>query len=362
MKKHIAMAAAAMVAAGSMDIQAAEITDSISIGGDVRFRHESIDQEGKDTRDRQRVRARVSLDAEVAEGVKAKFRLASGSDDPVSSNQTLDGGFSTKDINLDRAFIEWKPVAEADAKLKMGKISSPWAKMKGLVWDSDLNPEGVSFHAGGGPIFFNAAYLVAEERSSDDETFMVGAQVGSDVELSDMMNAMVGVSYYGWDNMKGFGLLVDDEDSFGNTTVENADGDLVYAEDFGQFQAFGKLSIKAGIPLALYADYIVNNDADGAEDTGYLVGFGLGKASDPGSWAFDYNFREVQADAVVGAFTDSDYIGGGSDGDGSKLSVKYQLDKNWQFSATYFMTKIGIKPGDAGTDYDRLQLDLIAKF
>ena len=39
--------------------------------------------------------ARVSLDADVTEGVKAKFRLASGSSDPVSSNQTLDGGFSS---------------------------------------------------------------------------------------------------------------------------------------------------------------------------------------------------------------------------------------------------------------------------
>jgi hypothetical protein len=362
MKKYIAMAAVAMVAAGSMKTQAAEITEDISIGGDIRFRHESIDAEGKETRDRQRVRARVSLDADVTDGVKAKFRLASGSSDPVSSNQTLDGGFSSKDFNLDRAYIEWAPVPDAGATLMLGKMKNPWAKMKGLVWDSDLNPEGVALQAGNDTIFFNAAYLIAEERSSDDETFMVGAQIGSNVKLTDAAKAMVGISYFGWDNMKGHGLLFDEEDSFGNSTIEAADGSLTYAEDFGQFQAFGKVSIKAGLPISVYADYIVNNDADGDQDTAYLVGFGLGKTKDPGSWSFDYNFREVEADAVVGAFTDSDSFGGGTDGDGSKLGFKYQLAKSWEFNATYFINKQGIQPGHSSKDYDRLQLDLIASF
>ena len=74
----------------------------------------------------------------------------------------------------------------------------------------------------------------------------------------------------------------------------------------------------------------------------------------------DYNYRELEADAVVGAFSDSDSFGGGTDGKGHKVSGKYQIAKNWQFGAAFFMNDIGLE--GSSKDYNRLQLDLIAKF
>ena len=69
---------------------------------------------------------------------------------------------------------------------------------------------------------------------------------------------------------------------------------------------------------------------------------------------------KLLSDAVVGAFTDSDFIGGGVDGEGHKLNAKYAISKNWSLSATYFLNSK--KPDTSDTDYDRLMLDLAAKF
>ena len=80
-------------------------SDRISLKGDLRLRHEIIDEDAKDTRNRTRLRARLSLQGTVNDEVDVHLRLASGSDDPVSTNQSLDDGFSSKDINLDLAYV-----------------------------------------------------------------------------------------------------------------------------------------------------------------------------------------------------------------------------------------------------------------
>ena len=44
------------------------------------------------------------------ETVKFGVRLATGGDNPISTNQTLDGFASTKDFGVDRAYVAWTPV------------------------------------------------------------------------------------------------------------------------------------------------------------------------------------------------------------------------------------------------------------
>ena len=66
------------------------------------------EREGSDHRNRFRFRLRAGATAEITDDWKATFQLASGGDDPVSTNQTMDGAFSTKGIQLDIAEISWK--------------------------------------------------------------------------------------------------------------------------------------------------------------------------------------------------------------------------------------------------------------
>jgi hypothetical protein len=83
------------------------------------------------------------------------------------------------------------------------------------------------------------------------------------------------------------------------------------------------------VPLAVYGQYVNNNATDSDEDTGWLTGvktkvFGFG---------LDYNYRDVQRNAVVGAFTDSDFANGTTGSRGHKLAVSYDIDKNFSVLA-----------------------------
>ena len=90
---------AAQVEAVSAANAAPDWTDRISIKGDFRYRYSNDDDQSKeDARNRQRIRARPVLVAELPKDVEVGFGLATGSDSPVSANQTLGGGSSSKDI------------------------------------------------------------------------------------------------------------------------------------------------------------------------------------------------------------------------------------------------------------------------
>ena len=85
----------------------AKALEGIKFKGDFRFRQESFDIEGQDSRHRSRLRSRVALVAPINEDVSVGFGLASGSSDPTSANQSLGAVSSSKQINLDLAYVNW---------------------------------------------------------------------------------------------------------------------------------------------------------------------------------------------------------------------------------------------------------------
>ncbi|MBU0679457.1 MAG: putative porin [Verrucomicrobia bacterium] len=363
------VAAVVMMPAAHAGDEGASWADTTSLSGDVRVRHEYFDIEGKDARNRWRVRARLALKAKPTDELTIAMRLASGSSDPVSSNQTLDDGFSSKEIDLDRAYFDWHPEALGGVSLLGGKIKNPFYDMKGIVWDSDLNPEGLAVtHAlemDAVDLNLAAAALSAEERSADDDTFLYGLEASATAKVSDGVKVTGGASYFMWQEMEGREPLFNMMDSFGNDTTgggtDPVTGEalpIYYANEFSIIQVFAKASFDAGLPVAVYGDYLVNTEADD-DDTGYIFGATLGKAKDPGSVQLDYNYRELQANATVGAYSDSDSWGGGTDGKGHRVELKVQVAKNWQLAATYFVNEAGL---DEPIDYERGQLDLIGKF
>lgn len=340
-------------------------SDNLSLKGDLRLREEGIDQDGKATRWRTRLRARLALKAKVNDEIDARFRFASGSDDPVSSNQTLGDGFSSKDFRLDRAYFDWHPEVVEHLHLRGGKMPVPFVRIKDLIWDGDLNPEGVAAQYTLGAdeleLLLSGAVFLAEERSAAADTTMYGGQAVLKLK-PEAFTVLAGAGYYFWDNMAGFPTLYDSLKGFGNTTEEVVDPvtgettELLYANDFSIVEGLAKVSFHTDIPISLYANAVVNTEANG-EDTGYLVGGTIGKTKKPGSMALDYNYRDLEADAVVGAFTDSDSGGGGTGVKGHRVQAKLQLAEHWQLSATLFFNTLA-----DGTDYTRGQFDLIAKF
>jgi len=327
--------------------------------GDFRYRYEDISQDGKDDRDRNRIRARAALIAAPSDTTEVGLGLATGGDDPVSTNQTLGGGGSTKDIKLDLAYFKWTGLD--DTALTAGKFENPFyvEQKSQLIWDSDFRPEGAALQWASDRFFANASYSFIDSDSSSayDKAYW-GAQVGANFALFDSMKLTAAAGYL---DIPTEGLpAIYDGDFFGNTSVVRK-GVEVYQYDYNLYHASLGLSFNLfEMPLVVFGDYVQNDDAD-EYDTGYTAGISLGKAKKKGEWQIAYQYEQLEANATLGLVTDSDFMGGGTDGEGSKYSAQYMLDDKWYISATYFDGNTGVDLG--GDDsYQRWQLDTGFKY
>ena len=337
--------------------QSSSWTDTISLKGDFRYRFEDIRDDDSD-RERNRVRARAAIVAKPSADVEAGLGFATGGDDPVSTNQTLGGGGSTKDVRLDLAYLTWSGLE--NTFITAGKYSNPLYRVQksGLIWDGDFRPEGLVLGWSKDSLFATATYSFLESDSKRGNNALWGAQVGAKLALTESLTLTAAAKYLEIPS-KGAGAIFDD-DFFGNSSIEEG-GELVYAFDYNVVNASLDLGFDVlSMPVNVYADYIENTDADDL-DTGYLAGVKVGKASKANTWQFQYQYQMLEADATLGLITDSDFAGGGTDGEGHKFSVKYAIDNRWYVGATYFDTQRGVDLG-RDSDYRRLMIDTGVKY
>lgn len=371
MKKSILLALMAgvitgIVSAGAQESKAnSSWTDKVTVKGDVRVRYEDIQEDGKADRQRDRYRLRLGLEAKPSDEVKIGTRLTSSDGgDRISGNSTFTGAGSKKDVYVDLAYIEYTPTALPGFSLIAGKMENPYIAVADQIWDSDYTPEGLAVkYTVGGDVkaLLSAGYHWLEERSSsEDDAKQLGAQAALKIKTSDKSTLLAGVSYFVTQELEGNALF--DDKAFGNSAskvVESGKTNSVFASEFEVVELFTEFAGNIGLPFSVYGSYAVNQDVD-TDDTAWIAGLTLGKAKEVGSLEGGYNFRVVEKDAVLGALTDSDFIGGGTNGEGHKFYVRYQLAKNLQIGATYF---INVKdPDGKDIDYERLQIDLAARF
>jgi len=342
-------------------------SDRISLQGDLRGRYENIDEQGKEERNRLRVRARAAIVAELPDNVEVGIGIASGSGDPVSTNQTLGDGGSTKSLNLDLAYFDWSGID--GLHVIGGKFKNFLARPQkhGLLWDGDWRPEGVGVTYVNGPFFANAIGTWLESDSKDGNSeFSYGAQAGVNTRVGPV-EIMTGASYFDFKtkgNTAYFGDTMDPSDFFGNSVVGTGcgtTGDCVYAFDYTLIQVFGDLGFEvANQPLNFYFDFVNNTDAISSGDTGYAIGAKYGKVRKANSWQLQATYQDLEKDAVLGLLTDSDFAGGGTDNKGVALKGAWGVSDGWSVSLSYFMNDRN--ESTTKTDYDRIQIDTSFKF
>jgi hypothetical protein len=350
-----APAAAAATPAAETRVAAA-VTPAIRFSGDLRYRHETINEAAEAERNRQRIRARFGVTADIAENVRVGLQLASGGDDPVSANQSLDTGFSRKPIGVDRAFFSW--AATERLTFTGGKIANPFFRPANhhLIYDGDLNPEGLALRYGRGDWFANYAGLWVEERSAAHDSIMLGGQFGFRHTLDNGARVTAGMSYYDYLETQGRTPFWDGE-AVGNRLGPGGG----YLNNFNLTELFAELNLKtAGRPVTVFADYVVNSEAADA-DTGFALGASLGEISGAGTWRFGYAYQDLEADAVIGTFTDSDFAGGGTDGKGHIVEFNYGFRDRLVFGLRYFLNERGADVGNEH-DYNRLQADVVFNY
>jgi hypothetical protein len=244
-----------------------------------------------------------------------------------------------------------------------------------LLWDPDLNPEGIVANIQRTEdrfsVFGHAGVFQVEERSSASNSHLYGAQAGVNFDVGDDSgDVTVGAGYYYYSQLEGNAVLYDD-DPAGNsalpTTDTDGDGipdaDFIYLGDYENYEVFAEYALKVeGIPVHIFGNWTKNNEAfDSGEDTGWLAGFKVGSAKDPGQVDFRWQWKDLERDAVLGTFTDSDFGGGGADAEGMEFNVNYAIAKNWTFGVTYFINDVNVST-PFEEDYERLQVDLKFKF
>lgn len=329
--------------------------DRIKWKGDFRFRQEHIDADNSSSRNRQRIRARTELTAEVLDTVDVGFGLATGDDDPVSSNQTLGEGSSSKGINLDLAYVNWQTPVDG-LSLLAGKYKNTMRRVggNGLVWDGDLRPEGSAAVYKHGNWFGTAQVLWTEESSGDDDSVAWGAQTGWQGNIRNM-NLLLGAGYMNFDT-EGEQVFFD-----GDARGNSVDAANNYLYDYHDVELFAELRLEvAGIPTMLFVDYVHNLDADDF-DTGYAIGGNMTFNNNNHPWKLGYTYQDLEADATLALFSDSDFIGGGTDGKGHIIRGNYSLTKAIALGGTLFVNERGGNAGES-EDYNRLMLDIAFKY
>jgi hypothetical protein len=345
----------------------------ITFGGDFRYRHENRDDQsnGADRkgRTRHRIRVRLNMAADINEEVDFYLRLATGQDN-TSGNETLADSFDSDDIYVDRAYVKYTPTWLDGLSVLGGKFGYPFYRplKSELLWDDDLNPEGGALVyekeiADNVDVWAGLGAFWLEVLDSNFNQSLWAAQLGGKYTLENDDYFKGAVSYFDYANLKDQALLDGGDVSGATGNTVNAAGQ--YAYEFNLFEAAGEFGTKiAGMPVAAYGDFVKNIAQDVKEDKGWLIGLKVNKAKKPNTWQVGYNYRQVERDAVVAEFTDSDFIGGGTAGRGHQFGFKYAFTRNIQAALTYFLSERASSNTDNSYEdtYRLLQLDLVLKF
>ncbi len=334
--------------------------DNLNFFADLRLRYEGQFLEGGKDRHRARYRLRFGFaHTWLDEQLEAAFRLASGNlDDPTSTNQTFGGYFDRDEIGIDWAFARYRPDAIEGLTVTGGKMKNPLVHTN-MIWDSDVSPEGVwgqyQLDCDDVSPFVNVGYWILDENSADHDVTMASCQVGVDA-VFDGVTWTIAATYYDYD---------DYVDTFPDDDGNPAAGGVLTAGQFHLLNLTNKVRFTvADLPVAAYLDYVLNcGDTDNSvgftnEDTGYAAGVTVGRRAAAGDWSASYKYAWIEANATVGAFSDSDF--GGTNRHGHALGATYMLTDSLMLAGQLFRTS-PIVDADDRARYT-VQMDLAWKF
>lgn len=356
----------------------------------------------QDNRNRLRVRARFGVEMKVSDMTSLQLKLATGlNSDPISTNQTLGNNFNRYSINVDRALIKLDPVSWGS--ILAGRFANPFFSTD-LVWDPDLSFDGIALAfkpeinentKGFGAIgVFPLEELEPGPNSKAKSKWLYGAQAGVEWKREKTL-IKTALGYYHYQHVEGIpnsGIAGLDPDASafdgtapkfrqkGNSLFDlnaNTGGDekLALASRFREVNLTSSVDFSHFYPLhvVLTGDIVKNVGFDAKEiarrtgrdikarTLGYqgMITVGYPQIANRGEWNVFGAYKSLQRDAVLDAFTDSDFRLGGTDARGYILGGNYGIDKNTWLGLRW----LSADPIDGPPlSVDVLQVDLNARF
>lgn len=359
-------------------------------------------------RNRLRLRARLGVEAQVSEHLKAYIRLASGSlTDPGSESQTFGTYAERYTVGIDQAFLVWNSnLADrlSHVTLQGGRMTNPWFAPTELVYARDLTFEGAAstfrFGWGGGGSDQANVYatlggfpVLEVPLVNQDNKWLVGGQIGTNLRWADGGSHLrFAAAYYDFLHVTGRindpnapGLTNYTAPAFlrtGNTVFDIANNPLDPTQNLFALAAHFRLVDLAAnyeqavgpFSLAVSGEAVRNigynltavenlsgQTMPSSENKGYVgeVSFGHPLVDRFGKWRVVLGYRYVKRDAVLDAWTDADFHEGGTNTEGYYVWTMFGLANNTWLRLRYLS---GNEVDGPRYGLDVLQLDINARF
>jgi Putative porin len=353
-------------------------------------------------RARFRGRARFAVDSDITDSISAGMRIATGNtSDLVSETQTLDGS-APYQFGLDELFIR---LDERNAQrfpwlsVVGGRFLNPYGTPTDLIFHKDLTFEGLAvtgrLGVGDGSADQSHAFLtfganpLQEIALSAQDKWLVGAQLGTNLRWGEGQRLRLSGAYYDYFHVTGH-LNPPDSTIYnytapvflrqGNTYFDISNSSDPTVNLFALAAKYRLVNINATYELpvgrytfALTADAVRNigyNVAEVSANEGHYVAarthgyqaeasFGHPTVLVAGAWRGVIGYRYLQRDAVIDAYTDSDFHFGGTDATGYYLVADYGLANRVWMRLRYLSSNAIDGPA---LGIDTLQIDLNTRF
>ncbi len=318
----------------------------LKLSGDFRVRYEyNSDYQATPSWDRGVLRGRVAASYQLTDRITLGTRVVTGDpDDPRTTDTTLSSFVNKFDISLDKAYVDYRTDR---LLLTGGKFAKPFSSTE-LVWDGDVNPQGVGgyydlFRNDSSAVRVSGTYFLINENTLADSSDMLGGQLSWSAHPAANWDVSLHSAYYDYD----IGTL--NPSVPGGARGNNINpGGLSYVSDFNLWDTMAKVAYNGfgdRWNVRFVADYVKNLGAEVDEDSGYGFDLFVGNLNAPGHFLFRYGYSQVETDAVLGMFSHDNII----------LPTNYQLHT---FTVDYALMDhafIGL------THYEFRQLDEFAE-
>lgn len=379
--------------------------DFLTLGGSAKDIHIFNPQQNIQ---RLRLRARLGVEADLASNVTASIGITTGTTSgPTSDNQTLgqNGYFNKSTLVLDRAAIKFEPLPWL--AVTGGRMRNPFVGTD-LLWADDLNFEGVALTVKPalGPAlapFLTAGWfpLSPSVPNQSHGRSLLGIEAGISGQLGQN-RFKVATAFYDFRSIEGVAETSDSYQSApdyvvrseygapyrqrGNTLFRiNAPNSVDSNTNWGLASRFHEIDLTSTLDLAqfdpvhviLTGDLVKNiafNRSEMMRRTGatlvdgkalgYLAKVQVGQpvTTQRGNWNVFLAYRYLGSDAVLDAFTNSDFGLGGTNSRGTLLGFNYGVAPNTWLTARWMSSNLidSIVPGtSAGAQATKFSTDVI---
>jgi hypothetical protein len=350
-----------------------------------------------------RGRARLAVDSSLSDSVTAGVRLVTGNtSDLVSETQTLDGT-APYQFGLDELYVR---LDERDANkfpwlsVVGGRFLNPYGTPTDLIYHKDLTFTGFAVtgrygigddRADQSHLFITVgAHPLQEIALASQDKWLLGGQLGANILWDGGQRLRVSAGFFDYSNVTGrlnplggtiYNYTAPVFMRQGNTyfDISNNPADTT-VNLFALAAQYRLVNLNATYELpvwpytlGLIADVVRNIAYDAARvesNVGYYVAartkgyqgeitFGYPDALRAGTWRALVGYRYLERDAVIDAYTDSDFHWGGTDAKGYYMIGDYGVANRIWLRLRYLSSNAIDGPT---LGIDTLQLDLNTRF